>query len=281
MKLGAPSVILPLLLLPCVGVSQEGVWSDESARTIPKSRMEIGLIHTPARYGLTEDLELSTYPLWDIFVPGISAKKLWRANDDFLLASVHSIYSPTPFLRFVAREKTGGLLPPDNYVPFFLVFDSYLLLSKPLWVEHTATARVGGRLAVALGDRTSEHQPYERLQTIDYPFVFPRTAFLTKAPVFAPDVSLALTGPLVWDFGYSADCRFFLFGIHDYQREEDRTCWALEPSAVVIWNVSTSFSCHLGVIYSVGTFPFGHNSVFYPLLDLRIGFGGPTTVPEP
>jgi hypothetical protein len=280
MKSTTLSIIFPCIFLPGVSVSQQSVWSDESARTIPQSRFEVGLIHTPARYGLTEDVELSTYPLWGIFVPGVSVKKLWFSSDNYLLASSHGVYSPTPFLRFVAREKTGGLLPPDNYVPFFLVLDSYLLVSKPIADEHMATARIGGKLAVALSDRTAEHQPYERLQTIDYPFIFPRTAFLTRVPVFAPDVSLALSGPLIWNLGYSADCRFFLFGIRDHQREEDRICWAVEPAAVINWDVSTSFSCHLGVIYSAGSYPFGQNSVFYPLLDLRFGFGGAETVPE-
>ncbi len=256
-------------------VAQPVLWSDESARTISRSRFEMGLLHTPARYGLTDDLELSTYPLFDVFVPGISAKKVWQTTDEYLLASSHSLYSPTPFLRFVAREKTGGLLPPDNYVPFFLVVDSYIILSRPFAEGHTATARVGVRAAVALGDRTADRMPYERLQTIDYPFIFPRTAFLTKTPTLAPDVTLALTGPLVWDLGYSADCRVFLFWMHDNLRAEDKTCWAVEPSAIVFWNVSDHFSWHLGIIYSVGSYPFGHNSVLYPLLDVRFGFGGP------
>ncbi len=266
--------VLLLALSLNTSSGQEHLWSDASALTIPHRRFETGFFLTPARYGISDSLEISSYLLWEYFIPNIAVKKFWGLNGDFLISSMHSLYSPTPFLRFVSREKTGGLLPPDNYVPFFLVFDSYLLVSYEIAQGHYATARVGGKLAFALGDRTNDYPAYRRLQTIDYPFIFPRTAFLTKTPAFAPDGGLSGNGPLVWNLEYETSFDFFYFSVRDNLREEDFTCSAFEWSAVMKWHISHGVSGRLGVVYSTGTFPFGRSWVFYPLLDIQIGFGG-------
>lgn len=254
--------------------AQDSLWSDGTARTLTKSRIELGILYTPSRYGLNEDIELSTYPIWDILVPGISLKKFWTTSIGFLISSSHGISSPTPLLRFLAKEKTGGLLPPDVYVPFFLVFENYFIASKEIIRQHWTTVSAGGKIAFALSDKSPDHPAYERLQTIDYPFVFPRTAYLTSAPSFSPDIGISFTGPFVWSWSYSAESHLFYFGMKDNLRDENRTCWAFEQSAMIVWPVSRSFLLQCGAVYSVGSFPFGSNWVLYPLVDCKIGLGG-------
>jgi hypothetical protein len=268
--------VMLLLLIASVyfADAQNNSWSDGSARTLAKGRFETGFIHTSAHYGLTDSVELSSYLLGDIFVPSLSVKKFWISSEGFLISSSHGLFTPTPFLRFFAKEKIGGLLPPDNYIPFFLVIENYGIVSYDIYPGHTATCRIGGKIAIAIGDQTNDHPAYERLETIDYPFIFQRTAFLTKTPPFALDGGLALTGPLISDFDYSLESDVFLFGVRDNLREEDFSCWAIESSALAIWNVSNRFRCHIGMIYSYGNYPFGTNSVLYPLLDFQIAFGG-------
>jgi hypothetical protein len=269
-------IILFMGILQSVNVafSQKHIWSDGSAQTIAQQRFETGIILTPARYGVTDSLEITTNLVWEYFVPTLGVKNFWGSYDGFLISSAHSIYSPTPFLRFVSKEKTGGLLPPDNYVPFFIVLDSYLLVSHEIAENHFGTVRVGGKLAIAISDQTNNYPAYERLQTIDYPFVFPRTAFLAKTPAFAPDGGITVSGSLIWRLEYEAGVDFFRFSTRDNLREEDFSCWAIESSAVLKWHISQHVSGRLGMIYSAGTFPFGSNRVLYPLFDIQIGFGG-------
>jgi hypothetical protein len=276
MKTFVIALLTAIILSITAAFGQEHIWSDGSAQTIAQHRFETGFILAPARYGVTDSLEISTNLLWEYFVPMLGAKNYWGSYDGFLISSTHSIYSPTPFLRFVSKEKTGGLLPPDNYVPVFLVFDSYLLASHEIAENHFGTVRVGGKFAFAISDQTNNHPAYERLQTIDYPFVFPRTAFLTMTPAFAPDGGVTINGPLMWRLHYEASVDFFRFSTRDNLREEDFSCWAIESSAVLKWHISHHVSGRLGMIYSAGTFPFGSNRVLYPLLDIQIGFGGAT-----
>ncbi len=262
-----------IIFLSFVSIVYGSSWSDGSGRTIPEKKWELGVLHTPLRYGLTDNTEISTYAVWDLFVPNFSVKKKWRELNGFILSSSHGVYSPTPLLRFVSKEKIGGLLPPDNYVPFIFVFDSYLFLSHFIMTNHMLTLKSGIKLPFAIGDKKSDHPAYQRLETIDYPFIFQRTAFLTKTPNISPEIALNMVGPLYSQFGYSAACSFFLLPIRDNLREENMVCWSIEPSALIRWNVSNRFSCHVGAIASFGNYPFGNNWTIYPLLDMAIGFG--------
>lgn len=248
-------------------------WSDGTANTVQAKRLEIGIVHTPCLYGLTDRTEISSYVVWDAFAPNISVKRMWGETHGFMYASSHGISSPTPFLRMVSKEKTGGLLPPDNYIPWYVVFDSYALLTRAIVNQHLLTIKCGIRLPVAINDKSDEHPVYQRMQTIDYPFFFPRTSFLTKSPAISPEAAIKFTGPLLSVFSYSVECMYFLLPLRDNLQEKDFLCWALEPSALLYWRPSNRFSCHLGAIASFGTYPFGNNWIVYPLIDIAIGFG--------
>lgn len=268
------SFFLLFLLLPLFSVAEESVnWSsDGTARITPVGRYELGLIHTPWRYGLQEDLEISSYVLWMPLLPNISAKKLWVKQDKLLISSQHGLNCPTPLLRFVAREDVGGLLPDDNYIPIFLVFNNYLLLSYPITEKHWATFKIGGKLSLAINDQRLKKPAYQRMTTIDYPLIFPRTAYLTKSTGYSFDSGLQFNGAIISKLEYLADLNFFLFPIDDPQREVNETHWALEAGALLAWRFSPHFSAHLGSKFSVGSFPFGHLWQFYPLLDVQVGF---------
>jgi hypothetical protein len=271
--------MMPRIQLLSIGIlvfslqSDASIWNDGTANTLPAKRFEIGVLHTPCLYGVTDRTEISLYVLWDAFVPNLSVKRRWGETQGFIFASSHGVFSPTPFLRMVSREKTGGLLPPDNYVPWYLVFDSYAFLTHAIAGDHLVTLNGGIRLPVAFADKSDERPVYKRPQTIDYAFIFPRTAYVTKSPTISPEASVKFTGPLVSDFSYSAECAYFFLPVRDNLQEEDFLCWALEPSALLYWRPSKRFSCHIGAIASFGTYPFGSNWILYPLLDIAIGFG--------
>ena len=55
-------------------------WKSHSAKILPKKRFEVGLFQ-PFRYGYSETLEYSTYPLWFFVMPNMTLKK---SHDIFL-----------------------------------------------------------------------------------------------------------------------------------------------------------------------------------------------------
>jgi hypothetical protein len=251
--------------------AQSFIWSDGTARTLSKGRFETGLLLAPGKYGVSNDLEISSYIIGNAFVPNLSIKKFWGSFDHTSIASAHSLSSPTPLLKFVAREKIGGLLPPDNYIPTFVVVENTLIVSHQYVSGHDVTARLGVIFAFGIDDKTDEKPIYERMQTIDYAFIFPRTAYLTRVPSIVPKIDVAFKGAIFSDFGYAVECSYSFFSIRDQLREEDLTCSAFESSALARWYISNNFSCDLGMIYSTGSYPFGNNWVIYPLIDVRFG----------
>jgi len=132
---------------------------------------------------------------------------------------------------------------------------------------------LGGKFAFTIGDKSGEHPSYERMQTIDYAFIFPRTAYLTRTPIVVPDVSVNICGPLLGKLEYEAEGTYYLVPVRDNLREEERTFHAGEFSATIVWNISNYFSFRGGMIASIGSYPFGTSGVLYPLMDIRIGFG--------
>jgi hypothetical protein len=133
---------------------------------------------------------------------------------------------------------------------------------------------MGGRFAFTINDRTKQYPAYQRLQTIDYPFIFSRTAFLTKTPAFSSVIGLGFDGPIVSHVVYSIDCSYYVLSLRDNLQEEDLTCWALESSGYIAWHVSDGFAIQIGAAYSIGSYPFGNNWVIYPTMEIAIGLGG-------
>lgn len=252
-------------------------WSDGTARPLPQGRYEFGILHTPVRYGVTDDLELSSYLLWDVLIPGIEAKKYLGSHAGWQSAVSVGLSSPTPMLRFLATQNNGLLLPPDTYVPWFAVVHSSIQFSHALYNEHIATLTGDVSFAFSIADRSSEYPAYQRLQTIDYPFIFSRTAFLTKTPNLQPCMGVGFDGPVFGPLAYSIAWNYSLIPLHDNLREENLVCWSLESSASVTWHISPSFSLQGGMIYSKGSYAFGKNWVVYPTLDIIFGCGNGTS----
>jgi len=240
---------------------ENGVWSMGSAMTLPEKRIEVGLFH-PLQYGLTPDIELSTYPLDNILFPNIGLKKAWPPRSGFLFATLHEITCPTPLLRTAARAGAGGIIPKESEIPFMLTLSNQGFLTKK-WNDRLAlTFKAGLKLAARFGELD--------MPTIDYPILYQRTAAYHSG--FGVNAGVDAAGAVRGRLGYHADVDFFLTGL-------DEGGWALEHKALLIWEKSRRFSLCLGYKLSVGAYPFGNGLFimpFYPIpvpiFDLQWGF---------
>ncbi len=135
-------------------------FSPGTAYTLPAGRFEVGLFG-PLRWGLSDDLELSAHPLWFFTWPAVTAKKQLYHGGRLTVATSHSLEIPTPFLRLIQVEGTGGIIPTDNELPWFLMTDERVLLTVEALPGHDVTWFLGFTIAGHLGEM--------RLDTIDYP----------------------------------------------------------------------------------------------------------------
>jgi hypothetical protein len=234
---------------------RDDAWSEGTALTVPKGRIEAGLA-TPWSYGLAGAREVSSYVLFDALVPGVRFKQQWFAGATWFLASTHSVSSMTPLLKFLQREGTGGIIPPDDAIPVFLGSDSYILATWKYSGVHLANVRLGARLNYGIGENT--------LESVDYFMAYPRMVSCISGYSF--NAGMELRGKVWKPVFYSVNSDLFLMpGM--------KGGWEAEWSGLLVWRHKQRLAVSAGVRYIAGEYPFGFDWMVFPLFDVRMGFG--------
>ena len=229
-------------------------FSPGTAYTLPAGRFETG-VFALLRYGLSDDFEVSAHPVWFFAWPGVTAKKQWLHNGAWTISTSHSLEVPTPFLRLIQVEGTGGILPTDNAIPWFLQTEQRQIV--------TVEALPGHDVSWSLGFTVATHAGEMRMDTIDYPLVYPRLSALHN--LFTIRTGLDFDGRIRGDFYYSIDFDLFVL-------PEDETRFAFEHSAGVYYRVGRRWQVFAGYKFAWSQLPFGSEQVWLPLIDVSWGF---------
>jgi hypothetical protein len=254
-------VSLALAALPSGGRAADAEFQGATARVLPLGRVEIG-IFAPVRYGLTDRIELSTHPLWFFVAPNVTAKVAWGQPGGFEIASSHALLYPTPLMRILAREGTGGIVPPDVRYPHIVATAHQLLVTREL-DGHMVTARGGLRLAKNL---TAWDGPRFWSQ-VEWHLAWPRMAAWFTG--WSVEGGLAAQGPLWRAVGYQLDVGAFLMP----GMEGDR---AVEWSGLLTLRPRPGLQLRGGAKWSWAEFPYGSRlSVPFPIFDVLWSFDGP------
>ncbi len=232
------------------------IWSSGAAYTLPAGRMEVGVFQ-PLRYGVTSTLEFSIHPLVAFLMPNLSIKWSHLSTKGFHVSTQHSLYYPTPLLRTVAKEGTGGLISPEFSIPNMVAVTTEVLASKMIASGHLLTGKLGCSLAAKSADLDSR-------TTIDLPLIFPRMS------VFYHGYSLRgganLQGKMFRRWHYRMDAEFFFTP----KAEES---FAFEHLGLLSWRKSDRFQSCLGYKLTYGEYPFGSQwHLLAPLIDLQWGW---------
>ncbi|RMG17858.1 MAG: hypothetical protein D6729_08090 [Deltaproteobacteria bacterium] len=227
----------------------------ETARTLRPGAVTIG-VFAPLRWGVSETVELSTHPLWNLLIPNVAAKFALPGSSDWDVALEFGLTHPTPLLHVLSKEGTGGVLPADASVPDLVTLDVRALFTYRISRHHALTLRFGGRSAEAFGPR--------RFPTIDYPFAYGPTAPYVVG--FAMDGTVAVTGRLVGSLYYRADLTAYVI-----PRPEGPL--TLEHSAAAYYRFGEHWQAKLGYKVVFGKMPYGDDlTPPLPMLDLEYAF---------
>ena len=230
-------------------------WDLETARTLPPGRLTVG-VFAPLRWGVTESLELSTHPLWNLVVPNLAAKVALPGSLDWDVALEFGLSHPTPLLHLLSVEGTGGVLPADASIPDLLALDVHAFFTYRIARRQALTFRFGGRMVEAFGPRN--------FPTIDYPFVYGQTApYVTGMGM---DLQVAATGRLFGDFGYRADLTLYVIPRSDGP-------FTLEQSGAVFYELGERWRLKLGYKFVAAQMPYGFDvTPPMPLVDAEVAF---------
>lgn len=248
-------LLLILGIFICTGLfSQENVtknyWTDGTAYTVSRHRLEIG-IFTGSRYGLTDDLELSTHSLISFLALKLSVKKSWGEYGGFRIATEHGIFYPTQFMRLITQKGTGGLISPEFTIPQMFAIDNRVLVSCRPFENTILTAHAGFAFAI-------KSDKLDSRTTIDLPVFYPRLAMFYHQPEIY--LGIDFQGKLYKRIGY-------IFDVENYLLPGTSKNYFLENSGILTYT-SKKQSLRIEVGYKLcwGKYPSGNQWHLLPLI---------------
>lgn len=230
-------------------------WPGRTAYLGAPGRLEVGLLH-PLRWTVHPRFELSThlwlFPLNPNLQLKFSLKQLTGEIGALQLSTLHTVNYPSPWLRAVAREGAGGLLPATSTIPAIVATTHHLLASRSLAPGVTLTTRVGIRIAWRAGEVD--------MPTLDLPLLYPRTAPYHGRFVFQGGV--AVNGWLGRRFGIVGDANFLAVPAGA------AASFSFEQMTLGTWHASPRFAVGAGYQFVYAGYPFGTDLHVFPVVDL-------------
>jgi len=245
------SVVLTVVFLMTSAQAGNEIWSEGTARTLPQGRREVG-IFSPWRYGKTERVEIATHRISNLLIPNVRVKISWPRTNGWLLASRHSLLYPTPLLRTITREGTGGIISPEFDIPPILTTRQEILITREFGRRSLLTAKAGLALALVMGELDSR-------TSIDLPLVFPRMAVYYNK--WGINLGVDLLRKMNRKLYYLLDV-----DLHLFPGAEETL--AVEHKGMIIWRKHELFSIMAGYKLSYGEYPFGTQAHLLPVIDL-------------
>ena len=221
-----------------------------TASVLAHKDWEVGL-YAPLRRGMGDGFELSIHPLVAILSPHLAVKKVWKPDGGWKVASRHSLLYPTPLLRSLAREGTGGIIVADAVIPPILATDNRVILTRAM-SEHTKLS-LSGRVMLGTGLGESAWP------SIHMPLAYTRTAAYQDHVATA--LGAQLDGRLFSTFYYRVDLDGWVLPLSE-------ATWATEAKATAHWRPSDRFTMQAGATAVVGAYPYGNNWHLLPAFDL-------------
>ena len=231
-------------------------WSIGTAHNLPEGRWEAGVFH-PLRYGWSERVEFSTHPILFFVMPNFSVKWSQGSTAGFTMATRHSLTYPTPLLRIVSREGTGGLISPEFEIPHMVEFYNELLFSRIITGTHFFTGKVGFSIAAKSGD-------LDERALIDYPLAYHR--LLVYMHGYGLRFGIDFQGPIAGDFYYVIDGDYQYIPAVDFNK-------AFESKGMIHWRFSDYSELCVGYKLIYGEYPYGNEwNLFLPAIDFQFAW---------
>jgi len=238
-------------------------WNTGQADTIEKGRFEVGIFQ-PLRYGLTNDIELSTYPIMDFIMPNFSVKKNYIKNTKWSLSSEHFTSYPTLLIKMISKEGIAGLLPSTakEDIPQQIYTEHSIIFTYNLSKYFIITPKVSVSIPIIFNS-------YKKFPTIDMFLLYTRTAPFHGDFIYT--LSLDIDGQIYKSLYYSIDFDYYNnLPINIYNSEGISSNY--EHKFMLIWKNSPNFSIYAGYKLIYGNYPYGSQLNIVPLIDFAWGW---------
>ena len=237
-------------------------WNLGQASTIEKGRLETG-VFLPLRYGITETLEVSTFPLFDFIMPNVTIKKNFvNKKDKLYFSTEHSFLYPTLALKLVSKRGIFGLLPETSKIPQIISTEHAFILTYKFSDYFVVTTRAGLFVPIIFNSVKDEDFP-----ELDMMLLYQRTISYKGLLVY--NLSLDIDGKIFSNFFYGVDVDFY----KSIPAEGKELPLNIESKILLTWKSSKDFAIFLGAKFIWGDYPGGKADLtILPLFDVAFTF---------
>lgn len=231
----------------------------DSQQLLEKGKWEVGLF-SPVKYGVGAGREVSVLKLSSLKMPNLSFKQHWYYIGDWNVSSRHSIYYPTPLLKWLQSPLGMELGGPDMFALISPEFDIPQMIS--IWNGGEAVRQINEgvfftasfNLGIAFGSKDLAQE-----STIDLPLIFPRLAVYYADYVLKMGTALYSKLNKKWAYKVSGDI-FLMPGAPGEL--------AFEHTGQFEWKRHSGFRVLAGYKLIYGEYPFGGQAHLLPAVDL-------------
>tara|TARA_A100001037_G_C15153817_1_gene641825 strand:+ start:8325 stop:9128 length:804 start_codon:yes stop_codon:yes gene_type:complete len=247
--------IISSILLSCYLIAETKIWDSHSAYLLPQKRWEIGLFQ-PFRYGYSDKLEYSVYPLWFFVMPNISLKKPYKPIGSFTSAFQSSLFYPTPFLNMIAKKDILGFISPEFQIPPMLGLSGTFLISNNI-AGVDLTVNGGLDLGLVMGD-------LDYRSTIDLPLVYHRLGvyYNNWGMHMGLDIQKSISSMI--EILVDIDYRL----LPEFPLKQLGKNYSIEHKLILSWRKSDHFRLITGYKFVMGEFPYGSDMRLLPYIPL-------------
>ena len=237
-------------------------WDSQSAYILPKQRYEIGLFQ-PFRYGYSDNLEYSTYPLWSIVMPNITFKKRHDSFSSYQTASRWKFFYPTPILNIAARQGIGGLIDPNFTMPPMLGISASWIMTNPR-PNTDVTYNIGLDLGLNFGE-------LDQRSNIDLPLLYHRLGVFHNG--WGLHSGIDIQKSLISSIELLMDIDLKILPGIDPKNDGSNLSkilgdYAIEHKFLLIYEKSERFRILTGYKFVHGKYPFGIETRLLPFIPL-------------
>ena len=240
-----------ILQISCMILVVGGILlASDTAYPLENGQRQMGIFQ-PRIYGMNNNLEISTHPLWFLVKPNVKVKKHHGENKGLGMASRFSFDYPTPFLKLIQREGKFGILSKDpdiGDIPNLFVFQGEFLLTKKS-ADFSLTGKVGLSICPSC--------EIDKRHLVDLPLAYPRMAVYHYG--FASNLGLDLDYIYSEKISLKTDIDLFIIPDEDV---------FIENKFMINYQFSPKYTLTGGVKLTQGTYPFGKQLDIFPLIDL-------------
>ncbi len=243
-----------ILFTSMIFSQDQNIISSKTAYLLPPKSVEIGLFQ-PLRFGLNNNLEISFHPISMFVSPNLQIKKSYSTFLNFNFASQHTVFYPTPLLKMISREGTGGIIAEEfkDDIPHMFSFYNGILLSKQICRQYYITFKTGIKISLNSNDLDTR-------TSIDLPLIYPRLQPFYDG--YGLQYGINITGNIIKKLYVDSNLELFHFPDSDEN-------YAVEYNNLFIWQKSQKFQVSAGFKLIYGQYPFGSQLHLLPMFDMK------------